>query len=288
VLAYFLGVSHGWIETIRIPLIEGRDLRADETFPGAAIVNEAFVKQCFGGQNPIGRWFEKETGDGVTRLRLQVVGVVRNARYRNMREPITPTAYVPFQSVDASGAPQSKSSGTFLVRTSTANPLALASILRREVARARPGFRVSNLRTQTELNRQHTVRERVLAMLAMFFSVVALLLAGVGLYGALDYSVQQRQREIGIRIAIGAPAAAIVRCISADVFAMVLAGGVAGLALGIVSARSIEALLYQVKPSDPAMLAVPALTIGSAALVAALPAVLRAVRIDPVTMLRAD
>jgi predicted permease len=288
VLAYFLGVSPRWMETMRIPLIDGRDLRPGETFPGAAIVNEAFVKQCFGGQNPIGRWFEKESGDGVTRLRLQVVGVVRNARYRNMREPITPTAYVPFQSVDAAGAQQPKDSGTFLVRTSVANPSALASILRREVARARPGFRVSNLRTQVELNRQHTARERMLAILALFFSVVGLLLAGVGLYGVLDYSVQQRQREFGIRIAIGAPVGDIARRVGVEALAMVLAGGLAGVSLGLAAARSIEALLYEVKPTDPAMLALPALTIGFAVLLAALPPVLRAVRIDPITMLRLD
>jgi ABC-type antimicrobial peptide transport system permease subunit len=156
------------------------------------------------------------------------------------------------------------------------------------VARAGPGFRVSNLRTQTELNEQQTVRERLLAILALFFSVVALLLAGMGLYGVLDYSVQQRQREFGIRIAIGAPSGDIARRVGADVLGMVLAGALAGVALGMATVRSIEALLYQVKSTDPAMLALPALTIGAAALVAALPAVLRAVRIDPITMLRAD
>ncbi len=288
VLAYFLGVSPNWTEAMKIPLIDGRGFREGETFPGVALVNEAFARQCFGGANPVGKWFEKETGDGTTRNRFQVVGLVRDARYRNMREPITPTAYVPFHSIDAKGAPQGKSQGVFIVRTSQANPLALAPVLRREVPRAHAELRVSNVRTQADLNRQHSIRERLLAMLALFFAAVALVLAGVGLYGVLDYSVLQRRREFGIRIAIGAQAGDIARRVSRDVFAMVLAGSAAGVALGLASARYIQTLLYQVKPTDPAMLSIPALVILVAAALAAAPAVIRALRIDPVAMLRAE
>lgn len=128
----------------------------------------------------------------------------------------------------------------------------------------------------------------MLAMLAFFFSAVALLLAGIGLYGVLDYGVLQRQREIGIRVAIGAQAADIARRVTAQVFVMVAAGAAAGLALGMLSVRYIEALLYQVKATDAPILAAPALAIIAAALLAAAPAVARAVRIDPVAMLRAD
>jgi hypothetical protein len=288
VLSYFLGVSAGWTETMGIPLIDGRQLRAAETYPGVGIVNEAFAKQIFGGENPIGRWFEKETGNGVTRDRFQVVGLVRDARYRSMREPITPTAYVPFHSVDSEGALQLKTSGAFMVRTSSPDPLALASILRQEVSKARSEFRVSNLRTQQELILSHTVRERLLAMLALFFAVVALLLAGVGLYGVLDYSVLQRRREIGIRMAIGAQAGDIARRVSSDVLTMVLLGTFAGLALGVASLRYIETLLYEVKATDLTMIALPSLTILAAALLAALPAVIRAVRTNPVTIMRAE
>jgi predicted permease len=288
VLAYFLGVSPGWTETMGIPFIEGRDLRTGETYPRVAIVNEAFVRQCLGGANPIGRWFEKETGNGVTRDRFQIVGLVRDARYRNVREPIAPTAYVPFHSIDAKGALQPKATGTFIVRTSSANPLALASILRREVPRARPELRVSNIRTQKELIQQHTIRERLLAMLALFFAVIALLLAGVGLYGVLDYSVLQRRREIGIRMAIGAPASDIARRVTMEAFRMVLVGAFTGLALGLLSVRYIETLLYGVKGNDPGMFALPSLAILAGAMLASLPAVIRAVRVDPVRMLRSE
>jgi putative ABC transport system permease protein len=284
VLAYFRYVSPGWIEGMKIPLFDGRDFRASDTSPGAAIVNEAFAKAFFKGANPVGKSFERTAG----RQRYQIVGLVRDARYRSVREPILPVAFVPFQAIDANGTPRAVNEGTFIVRTFNSNPLALASTLRQEVGRARPGFRISNIRTQIEINQRQTVRERLLAMLALFFAVVALLLAGVGLYGVLDYSVLQRRREIGIRLAIGAQPGGIARLVTVDVFSMVVAGALAGLALGMASVRYIESLLYQVKGTDVGVLALPSLTILAAALLAALPAVIRAVRIDPVTMLRAE
>jgi ABC-type antimicrobial peptide transport system permease subunit len=125
-------------------------------------------------------------------------------------------------------------------------------------------------------------------MLGLFFAAVALLLAGIGLYGVLDYSVLQRRREIGIRMAIGAPAATIARLVTVEISAMVLLGAVAGVVLGLASARYIGTLLYQVKPTDIGMLALPSLTILAAALLAALPAVFHAVHIDPAAMLRAE
>ncbi len=286
-LAYFLNVSPGWADTMRIPLLNGRDFRDSDRNPGAALVSQAFAKRYFQGENPVGKLFEKADGNG-NRIRFQVVGLLADARYRNMREPITPTVYVPIRSIAADGTLQPRSSATFIVRTTSPNPLSLASVLRMEVPRVRPEFRVTNVRTQTELVRAQTVRERLLAMLALFFATVALLLAGVGLYGVLDYSVLQRRREIGIRLAIGAQAGDIARRVTVEVFFMVLIGATAGLALGLISVRYVASLLYQVKATDLTLLALPSLTILAAALLAALPAVLRAVRIDPVAMLRSE
>jgi putative ABC transport system permease protein len=286
-MAYFLNVSPGWVGEMKIPLMDGRDFRAGDTYPGVAIVSETFAKRFFKGQNPVGRWFERATDEG-PRLRLQVVGLVRDAHYMEMREPMLPVAYIPFRQVDAKGALQPVRRGTIIVRTASANPRALAAVLSREVARARPEFRVSIVETQAEIDQVYTVRERLLAVLALFFASVALLLAGVGLYGVLDYSVLQRRREIGIRMAIGAQAGSIARLITLPVFFRVLAGGLAGLVLGMVSVRYIESLFYEVKATDVGALAVPSLTILIAAMVAALPAVIRAVRIDPAKMLRAE
>jgi predicted permease len=285
-MANFLQVSPGWLDTMKIPLIAGRDFRSTDVYPKAAIVNQAFAKRYFSGENPLGKWFADENGQS----RLEIVGVSGDALYFDIHKPISPMAYIPFQSVDKKGELKSPEHnvGTFIVRTASANPLALASILRREVPRARPEFRVSNIRTQQELIDAQTIRERLLAMLALFFAVVALLLAGVGLYGVLDYSVLQRRREIGIRMAIGARSLDIARRVTLDVFAMVLLGAAAGLGLGMASARYVESLLYQVKATDFGALALPSLAILATALLAALPPVIRAVRIDPVHVLRCE
>lgn len=272
VFTNFLSVSPGWIDTMKIGLVDGRDFLASDTSLGVAIVNEAFAKAYFDGENPVGKSFDK----GHSRFRI--VGLVRDARYSGMREPSLPIAYVPFQSVDERGAwawaPMApRSRGTFIVRTYSPNPLTLAQTLRQEVPRARREFRVSNIRTQLEINESQTVRERLLAMLAFFFAVVALLLAGVGLYGVLHYSVLQRRHEIGIRMAIGAQARDIARHVIADISLMVGLGALAGLALGMSSIRYVETLFYQVKATDLPMLGLPSLSIVTAALLASLPAV---------------
>ncbi len=287
VMTDFLNVSPGWLRVMRIPLMDGRDFRPNDTYPRVAIVNEAFARQYFNRANPTGKSFEKTADEG-PHTRFQIVGFVRDARYRSIREPVPPVAYVPFNSIDANGKPRYEGEATFIVRTSSTNPLVLAPILRREVSQAGHGFRVSNIRTQKEIDDSQTVRERLLAMVALFFAIVALLLAGIGLYGVLNYSVLQRQREIGIRMAIGARAGEVARRVTADVLLMVLVGTLMGLALGMASVRYITALLYQVNATDLGALAVPAMAILIAALLASVPAVIRAVRIDPVAMLRAE
>ncbi len=287
VLAFFLRVSPGWINTMKIPLIEGRDFLPSETDPGLAIVNQTFAKQYFGGENPVGKSFEI-VGAAGRRTRFAILGLAGDVIYRDLREPILPQVYVPFASVSAQGRAEPRNWATFMVRTSASNPIALASTLRSEVARAWPEFRVSNVRTQIEIDQSQTVRERLLARLAFFFGVVSLLLAGVGVYGVLDYSVLQRRKEIGIRMALGALAGEVTWRVIVDVCSMVLIGAGSGVVLGFMAARYIRALLYQVKPTDPAMLALPSLIILAAALLAALPPVIRAVRTDPATVLRAE
>lgn len=281
VTAYFQSVSPGWMETMRIPLLAGRDFLPTDAFPGAAIVNETFVKQFFPGVNPLGKMIAK------TENRCRVVGVVRDAPYRTLREPIQPVAYVPFHRRDG-GASLQRPDGNIIVRTSASNPLAMASLLRQEVSRARPEFRVRGVRTQTELVEAQTIRERLLALLAAFFGAVALLLAGVGLYGVLDYSVLQRRREIGIRMALGAQARNVAWRVASDVFVVLGLGALAGVGLGLGLSRYVESLLYEVKATDTASFAAPSAALLAVASLAALPALIRAIRIDPVAMLRTD
>jgi putative ABC transport system permease protein len=279
---YLLAISPGWPETMKIPLLDGRDLRPGDTTPGQAMVNQAFVNTFFDGKNPIGKTFQERENH------YQVVGVVADAPYGNLRDAIVPVAYIPFHEVNAQGLAQPETEETFLVRTSGSHPLALASVLRKAIPQARAGFRVSNLRTQDELVRGQSIRERLLAMLAAFFSFVALLLAAIGLYGVLSYSLQQREREFGIRIAVGARIGDIAWQATSRIFLMVTLGAVIGAALGLASVRYVETLLYGVKGSDPIMLTAPALVLLAISLLFAVPVILRASRIDPKIMLRAE
>jgi predicted permease len=283
---YFHAISPGWLDTMKIPLLDGRDFRAGENYPGVAIVNRAFARYYFDGQSPVGKSFEKIQG-GRHRVRVAIVGYVPDARYADMREPVRPTVYVPFRRLIENGVLELPARGTFVVRTA-ADPLALASMLRGEVRQARSEFYVSNVRTQDELVRMHTVRERLLAVLSLFFAGVALLLSGIGLYGVLDYSVVRRRREIGIRLALGARPGHVVRRLTAEIFSMLLGGAAAGLGLGIASERYIRALLYQVTATDFTTVAAPTVTVIAAAVIASLPPVIRAVRTEPVSMIRTD
>jgi len=286
-LANFLNVSPGWLETMKIPLLEGRDFRESDSYPAAAVVNETFAREFLKDDHPVGRFFDKASDDG-RRQHMQVIGVARDAYYSNLHGPILPVVYVPLHDKIAGGEMLPEDEETFVVRTVSSNPLALASTLRQQVSRARSGFHVSNVRTQLEINRAQMIRERLLASLAFFFGAVALLLAGVGLYGVLNYSVQQQEREIGIRMALGAQIEHVVRQVTAGISLAVIAGMFAGLMFGLALARSIQSLLYEVRATDISMLALPCSIILAVVCVAAVPALLRAIRVDPSTMLRAD
>lgn len=296
-LTYFRNVSSGWLETLQIPLVYGRDFLPTEITPvavkggtgdlnGAAIVNQTFAKRFFHDENVVGKSFEEVFPYG-ERAHFQIVGVTRDAKYRSVRENTLPTAYLPFLSPDPK-AWWSASGATFIVRTSSEDPLALASTLRRAVPEIRSDFRVSNIYSQIEVIQRQTIRERLLATLASFFGVVALLLAGVGLYGVLHYSVQQRRREIAIRMTIGAQVPNIVRLVTIPLFVAVAVGALSGIVAGVFASRYLTEIFYQVKPTDASMIVRPAVVIVVAACIAALPATLRALHTDPASTLRAE
>jgi putative ABC transport system permease protein len=208
--------------------------------------------------------------------------------YKDVRDSMLPVVFMPMRRVDATNLDEPSGEGTFVVRMKSTNPLAQASSLQRVIQNEQPSIRISNVSTQADLVRDQLIRERLLTALGGFFAAVALLLAMIGLYGVLNYSVQQREREIGIRIALGATAVNITRVVTMQVFAIVLVGTVVGLGLGEASAKYVQTLLYGVRAGAPSMLMLPALVLVLATTLAAVPAVLRAIRIDPVTMLRAD
>jgi ABC-type antimicrobial peptide transport system permease subunit len=274
---------------MKIPLVSGRDFRSEDTSPGSAIVNETFAKTFFPGRDPIGRTFERSANIFLgTANRYKIVGVTQDVPDHDLREPNLAVFYFPFSEIGANSAPKAVDWATFTIHTDAQNPLALANSLRQIIAERNSGLRVSNITTQLDLVRDQTIRERLIATLAAFFAAVALLLAGIGLYALLNYSVLQRRREIGIRMAIGSSRAGIVRLVTLDVLVMIVLGGCAGVALGLGAARYVESLFYQVKATDADIIALPACAILLTALVATLPAVLRALRTDPTEILRAE
>ena len=284
--AYFLDVSPHFFETMRIGWMGGRDFRPGDVFvrlsggqaqAGVGIVNQAFARTYFNGQNPVGRSVEVGMGKDVYAT-LEIVGYVHDAVNARLREPIRPMVYVPL------GGGSLKS---VMVRTA-GDPLPMAPILRREIARANSDFRVHQIQPYSSFIDWQLVRERLLALLSAFFAMVALALAAIGLYGVLNYSVTERRREIGIRMAIGARSAQVVWPIAAGAASMVALGAAFGVAAGLASGRLFGTLLYEVKPTDTGAVAGPLMILLAAALLAAFPPAIRAARIDPAMTLRSE
>jgi predicted permease len=284
---HFLSVSPGWFGAMKIGLLEGRDFRETDTDPQVAIVNETFARTYFGGANPVGKSFEIMRKRA--KVHVEIIGEVRDARYNSMRDAIRPTVYVPFNQTDDDGSSLKKKNwATIVARTSTGDPMMLAPSSSKLIHQTHPEFRVASAVTQSDLVRAKMIRERMLALLSVFFAAVALLLAGIGLYGVLDYSVLQRRREIGIRIALGARSEDVVWRVTTEVFGMLLLGAAIGVAMGVASEHYVAGLLFEVSAADWRMVTTPAATILLTSLAAAFPPVIRAIRIDPAKMLRTE
>lgn len=284
---YLLDVSPDYFETMGISRIAGREFRAgdrqpdikepDEPVAGVGIVNEAFARMYFRDRNPVGQTVHLLKMKDI-QVPMRIIGLVRNAVYYDLREAVRPTIYVPLQA---------RRHSTVLVRTA-ADPRSLASTLRQEISRARPGLRVDQIQTQGNFIRWRLLRERLTATLSLFFAVVALVLAAVGIYGVLNYSVTRRRREIGIRMALGAQPGHVVRRVTGEVALTFCLGSIAGLAAGVATGRLMESLLYSVRVSQLYMLAAPIVTLAAIALMASLPPALRAARVDPSLTLRSE
>ena len=213
-------VTPGFFETMKIPVLAGRAFVARDmgTENGMGIVvNDAFARRYFGGAPAVGRLFEARFGlEDDSAGHYEVVGVAADTRY-DLRKPAAPTIYILLRP---------RSNGTLHVRVA-GDPVALAPRLRDEIRAGSPLFRVTSVSSQSAEVDRTLLRERLLALLSGFFAVVGLVLAAVGLYGVLSYSVMQRTREIGIRVALGARQPGVVRTVLAE------AGGTAPVGAGV-------------------------------------------------------
>jgi len=271
----------GWFETMGIPLLSGRDFNARDRVgsPPVAIVNEAFARRYLPGQQPIGQTLRVDSDNGP---RYEIVGVVADAVYTTPRDGMLPTMYVPL----AQREPREWNSYAVLTIKAVSGQRALVE---RDVAaaltQADPTV-VFTSRTFDQMIDATATQERLVAMMSGFFGALALLLAGLGLYGIVAHAVRARRTEIGLRMALGAQRAGIVRLVFRRVGVLIVAGLVLGLAGSWWAARFIAPLLFQVEARDPMTIAGTAAVLVAVGVLAAWVPARRAASLDPATVLR--
>jgi putative ABC transport system permease protein len=282
--AYANYVSPRFFAAYGTPLKAGRefDERDAAGAPAAIIVNETFVRKFLGGRNPVGAAIAFERGRDKPSLKT-IVGVVGDAVYNGLRSEAAPIAYSPLAQLDFPGL--IPSDVTITVRASTRSPMLLARSVGAALTAADRDL-VFTFRPMTDQISASLTQERVVALLAGFFGALALLLAGLGLYGVTSYAVNRRRTEIGIRMALGAAPRGVVRLVLARVTWLVGIGVVVGAGVSIWAAAFVKALLYGLEPRDPATLAGAAIVLATVGGLAGWLPAYRASRIDPAEVLR--
>ena len=277
-------ISPGWFDTFGTPMIAGRDFRAGDRrgAPRVAIVNAAFVRRYI----PDGRALGLPLTIYPNTLRAmtaEIVGVAGNAIYASPREAVPPTWYVPMAQFDVPGFPFA--AGRLSVRTAAGSPALVTQAIAAAAATVHPALSLT-FRPLAEQIRASLVRERLMAQLAGFLGVLALLLAAIGLYGVTSYAVVRRRPEIAIRMALGAKPRAVIGLILRRVVPMVAVGLCAGAAISLWASQFVGGLIYGLEPQDPTALFGGATLLGSLAVITGWLAARRAAQIDPIVALR--
>jgi putative ABC transport system permease protein len=279
----FNSVGAGYFDALGIRLVAGRNFDARDTpqSPRVAIVSESFVRKFLAGRDPLGQSFQIEPAPGQTPPFIRIVGIVKDTKYADLREPFTPLAHV--------AATQEERPGpnlTIVVRASTSlAPVTAAAT--RAVAEINPAITVQyqSMKTQVE---QSLLRERLMATLSGFFGGLAVLIATIGLYGVMSYMVARRRMEIGVRMALGADGGTVVRMIVREAAALLGAGLVIGAILSVFAARAAETFLYGLKPGDPSTIALSMAGLAAVTLLASWVPARRASRLPPTVALREE
>ncbi len=286
-------ISPNYFATLGVPIMSGRDFTVndnrtvkhtdasddpDNLVPTTVIINEAFARKYFAKRDPIGL----HVGFGAdpnTRTDMQVVGVVKDIKYENLREAMRPQAFCPY---NAFIVPQGV---TFYVRT-VADPKPLVGMVRQRVAALDPNLAVYQVRTTEEQIGQSLRNERLVASLSTLFGALATLLAIIGLYGVMAYTVARRTREIGIRMALGAIQGNVIGMVMKEVLVLVAIGVLVGLPAAIGLSSLVRSQLYGLPPHDPITLAVATCSLLLVACLAGFIPALRASQINPTRALR--
>ena len=280
-------VSPDWFHSYGTRLLSGRDFTARDVrgSAGVAIVNESFARRFLGGRDGVGRQLIVDPNDD-DREPVQIVGVVRDAAFTSVREHVQPTLYRPFaQFADAEMLAASPSLCVSVRAGGGIRSQALRRSLASGIERVDAGLAVSFLPLASYLDANYT-RERLLAVLSGFFGALAVLLAGVGLYGVTAYFVSQRQREIALRMALGARAGSVVGLVVRRVTVLILSGVCAGVLLAWWTARLVRTLLYGVDAHDGAAFAAAVIAMAIVGLIASWIPARRAAKLNPAELLR--
>jgi len=278
-------VYPNYFATMDIPLRAGRDFSErdlDESSPLVGVVNEAFVRQIMNGQNPVGMRISVERGDAAR----EIIGVVRDVRYASLKEDTPPLMYQPFLQTNTGR-------GQMTLHVRAANGAAgVVSRVREEVQRIDKDMPLFPIQTLADQMNGLLSRERLVAALSTLFGLVALLLAAVGLYGLLAFSVVQRTGEMGLRMALGAARQNVVLMVMRDAMLLVGVGVVIGVPCALVTGRlassQVSGLLFGLSATDPSTMVGAALLLMTVAAVAAYLPASRAARVDPMVALRND
>jgi ABC-type antimicrobial peptide transport system permease subunit len=217
--------------------------------------------------------------DGSKKLEFEIVGLTQNAKYSQVKDEVPPQFFKPYAQDSGLG------SASFYVRTRL-DPNALMPAIRRVAAQLDPNLPVEDLRTMPEQIKQNVYLDRFISLFSAAFAMLATLLAAIGLYGVLAYTVAQRAREIAVRMALGAAPGGVRLMILRQVGVMTVVGGVVGVAAAVGLGRVVQSLLYQMQGSDPAVLAGALVTLSLVALMAGLIPAIRASRVEPTQALR--
>ena len=275
--SHMMTVSPEFFDTMVIPLLTGRTFEAQDRpdAPEVAVINATAARELFGTDNPIGRRFgfsHEERGE------LEIIGVVRDTKYNQVREAAPVTTY-------RSAVQRPLGNATIAVRTSGA-PEVLTSVVRETVQRIDPRLPIRNVSTQADEIEERFSDERLYALAYTAFGGLATLLAAIGLFGLASYNVTQRTNEIGVRMALGAQPSGITRMVLAESMVLVAVGVATGVGTVLLAGRLVASLLFELAPTDPATVvqAVAAL-ICVAAFASYLPA-RRAARVDPMVALQ--
>ena len=271
-------VLPGYFATLGIPLLAGRDVTPSDAFgaPKVALVNESFAKKFNLGTNPVGRMI---ASGRVQKLDTQIVGLVKDAKYSTVKDDVPPLFFRPILQDDRIG------SLTFYVRTAI-DPNAFLANIPRTVARIDPNLPVDELRTLPQQIRENVFLDRFISIMSASFAILATLLAAIGLYGVLAYTVVLRTREIGLRMALGAAPSRVRGMVLGQVSRMTVVGGVVGLTAAWALSRLAQSLLYQMSGSDPIVLVGSAAALALVALAAGFVPALKASRVEPMRALR--